>query len=151
MTGGGCLARRSPIGPRNIGRVRLGLSRRRLARRVPAPVRRTRRSWRWCVRGGRGTVSAAFSRGGRVALVSTTAPSHGNRGVRPGGRAGRLRRAYRARSLVRRGLYRATRRSPRLIGVRGGRIRYIAVTSPRVIRDRRALRTYLRPCGLAEP
>ena len=36
-----CLARRSPIGPRNIGRVRLGYTRRRL-RRVPVtPVRST--------------------------------------------------------------------------------------------------------------
>ena len=77
----GCLARRAPIGPRNIGRVRLGLTRKALLRRVPAPRRRTKHSWRWCVKGGKGTVSAAFTRHGRVALVTTTAPRHGNRRV----------------------------------------------------------------------
>ena len=69
----GCLARRSPIGPRNIGRVRIGLTRAQLLRRVPTPRRRTRRSWRWCVKGSKGVVSAAFDRRGRVALVTTTA------------------------------------------------------------------------------
>ena len=38
--GRGCLAKRSPIGPRNIGRVRLGLTKKTLLRRVPAPARR---------------------------------------------------------------------------------------------------------------
>ena len=80
----GCLSRRSPIGRRNIGRVRLGLTRRGLARRVPGPGRTTRRSWRWCVKRSRGSVRAAFTKRGRVALVATTARRHGNRRVRPG-------------------------------------------------------------------
>jgi hypothetical protein len=147
--GGGCLARRSPIGPRNIGRVRLGLSRRRLAPRVPTPVKRTRRSWRWCVKGGNGTVSAAFSAKGRVALVSTTARSHGNRGVRPGVRIKRLRRAYPRRRALGRGFYRASPGSPRLIGVRGGKVRFIAVAPRSLVRDRRALRSYLFYAGVA--
>ena len=42
---GSCLARRSPIGPRNIGRVRIGMTRRALLQNVrPRPVRRTKRS-----------------------------------------------------------------------------------------------------------
>ncbi|HEX5909610.1 MAG TPA: hypothetical protein VFY44_03900, partial [Thermoleophilaceae bacterium] len=43
-TGRGCLARRSPVGPRNFGRIRLGMTRKTLARRLPDPVRRTKRS-----------------------------------------------------------------------------------------------------------
>jgi hypothetical protein len=145
---GGCLARRSPIGPRNIGRVRLRLTRRRLSGRVPTPVKTTRRSWRWCVKSGKGTVSAAFTRKGRVALVATTARSHGNRGVRPGVKLSRVRRAYRRRRGLGRGLYRAGPRSPRLIGVRRGRVRYIAIASRKLIRNRKALRSYLRLAGV---
>jgi hypothetical protein len=143
----GCLARRAPIGPHNIGRVRLGLSRRQLLRRLPAPRRRTKRSWRWCVKGGRGTVSAAFGPRGRVALVATTAPRHGNRRIHPGTRTSALRRAYPRRREIGRALVRANPRSPRLIGIRRGRVRYIAVASGRTIRSRRALRGYLRSAG----
>ena len=46
-----CLARRSPIGPRNIGRVRLGLSRARLRALPLRRLRTTRHSYRYCVRG----------------------------------------------------------------------------------------------------
>ena len=103
----GCLARRSPIGPRNIGRVRLGYSRARLLRLRVKPIRRTRRSFRYCVKGSRGRVTAVFGRRGRVVLVATTAPAHGNRGVRPGGRARRLRAAYPRHRPLGRGLHRS--------------------------------------------
>ena len=147
----GCLARRSPIGPRNVGRIRLGLTRRQLlgrGLRVPGPLVRSRRVWRWCVSGGKGSVAAVFNRRGRVALVTTTAPRHGNRRIRPGSRVRRLRAAYPRRRSVGRGLFRASPRSPRLLGVRRGRVRYIAVASRRTIRNRRALRSYLRQAGV---
>jgi dienelactone hydrolase len=145
---GSCLARRSPIGGRGIGRVRLGLTRRRLARRAPAPRRRTRRSWRWCVKGGGGSVRAAFSPRGRGVLVATTARGHRGRGVHRGSRLRRLRRSYPRRRALGRRLYRAGPRSARLIGVRRGRVRFMAVASRRVIRNRRALRAYLRYAGV---
>jgi len=144
----GCLARRSPIGPRNIGRVRIGLTRAQLLRRVPTPRRRTRRSWRWCVKGSKGVVSAAFDRKGRVALVTTTAAAHGNRKVRPGSTLARLRRSYRRGRSLSATLFRANRRSPRLFGVRRGKVRFIAVTSRRTITRRKTLRAYLRLCGV---
>jgi hypothetical protein len=143
-SGRGCLARRSPIGPRNIGRVRLGYSRRGLLRLSVQPFRRTRRSYRYCVKRSSGRVSAVFSRRGRVALIATTARSHGNRGVRPGASARALRRAYARRQAVGRGLYRANRSSPRLIGIRKGRVRFVAVADRALLRSRRALRRYLR-------
>ena len=95
----GCLARRSPVGTRNVGRVRLRATRRGLARRVPGPGTTTRRSWRWCVKGGGGRVFAAFTAKGRVALVATTARAHGNRRLRPGMPAQRVRTAYRRATL----------------------------------------------------
>jgi X-Pro dipeptidyl-peptidase-like protein len=140
----GCLARRAPIGARNIGRVRLGLTRRALLRRVPAPRRRTERSWRWCVKGGKGTVAAAFTRRGRVALVRTTAPRHGNRRIRPGARVRAMRRAYPRSRAIGRTLVRIGPRSSRLLGIRRGKVRHVAVTSRRTIRKRTALRKYLR-------
>jgi hypothetical protein len=148
--GGGrtCLARRSPIGPRNIGRVRLGYGRRRLLRLPVKPVRRTRRSFRYCVKGSSGRVSAVFTRRGRVALVTTTAPVHGNRRLRPGAPACALRRAYSRRRAIRPGLYRANRRSNRVIGVRRGRVRFFAVASRRLLRHPRALKRHLRLAGL---
>jgi hypothetical protein len=144
----GCLARRAPIGPQNIGRVQLGLTRKALLRRVPAPRRRTKHSWRWCVKGGKGTVSAAFDRKGRVALVTTTAPHHGNRRIHPGTTTRALARAYPRGRAVGRALLRANPRSPRLFGIRRGKVRYVAVTSRRTIARRKTLRTYLRYAGV---
>ena len=148
IAGGGCLARRAPIGPRNVGRVRIGMTRSQLLRHVPRPRRRTKRSWRWCVKGGKGTVTAAFTRKGRVALAGTTAPRHGNRRIHPGTRLRALRRAYPRRRGIGRGLLRANPSSPRLFGLRRGRVRYIAVAPRRTIRRRKALRSYLRYAGL---
>ncbi len=145
---GRCLARRSPIGPRNIGRVRIGFTRARL-RRVPVrPARTTRRSFRYCVKRSSGRVTAVFSRRGRVALVATTARAHGNRRLRPGSRARALRRAYPRRRAVARGVYRLNTRNPRLIGVRKGRVRFFAVASRKLLRNRRALTRHLRLAGL---
>jgi hypothetical protein len=142
-----CLARRAPIGPRNIGRVRLGYTRRRLLRLPVKPVRRTPRSYRYCVKRSRGQVSAVFSRRGRVVLVATSARLHGNRAVRPGRRR-RALRAYPGRVPLGRGLFRAHPRSRRLIGVRRGRVRFVAVADRRLLSNRRSLRRSLRLAGL---
>jgi hypothetical protein len=138
-----CLARKAPIGPRNIGRVRLGYTRRRLLR-LPVRTRaRTRRTLSWCVKRSRGRVTAVLSPRGRARLVVTTARSHGNRGVRPG-RTTRTLRAYRRRTQIAPGLFRASPHSPRLIGIRGRRVRYLAVADRRLLRNRRSLRRYVR-------
>jgi hypothetical protein len=144
---GRCLSARSPIGPRNIGRIRLGYTRKRLLRIPVQPVRRTKRSYRYCIKGHPGAVTAVFSsrsRRGKVKLVTTTARGHGNRNVRVRSRSVRFRRAYPRRRKVLRGVYRANRRSPRLIGVRRGRVTYIAVVSKPVLKHRKTLRRYLR-------
>jgi hypothetical protein len=146
--GRGCLSRRSPIGPRNIGRVRIGFTRRRLNRLRIRPVRRTARSFRYCVRRSRGRVTAVFGRGGRVVLVTTTAPAHGNRGVRPGAPAARLRTAYPRRRGIGRGLIRSWPRSPRVVGVRKGRVRFVGVAGRQLLRRPGALRAALRRAGL---
>jgi hypothetical protein len=95
-----------------------------------------------------GTVRAAFTRRGKVALVATTARRHGNRRLHPGSRVRALRRAYPRRRAIGRGLVLANPRSPRLIGVHRGRVSYIAVASRSLLRHRAALRRYLRLAGV---
>jgi DNA-binding beta-propeller fold protein YncE len=142
-TGVVCLSRRARAGRRGIGRVRLGRSRRVLERAIPfSPLKRTRRASRWCADGG-GSVSAAFSRKGRAQLALSTAPGHGNRGVRPGRGARRLR-AYPHRVRLARGLYRAGPRSRLVIGTRRRKVRFVAVASRSLLRSTRRLRGYVR-------
>ena len=70
----GCLSRRA-VGRRGIGRVRLGMTRKGLARRVPAPRRKTKRSWRWCVKGGTGHRSVLQARPRRAGRHHRGAPA----------------------------------------------------------------------------
>ena len=122
--------------------------------RLPVePPRRTRRSYRYCVKGRSGRVTAVFSsrsRRGRVRLVTTTARGHGNRRVRVGSSSRRFFAAYPRARRIGRGLYRANPRSPRLFGIRRGRVRFIAVADRRLLTPgkRRALRRYLAYAGL---
>jgi lysophospholipase L1-like esterase len=131
-----CLARRPAIGSRGVGRIRLGLTRGALARRVaPPPVRRTRYAQRYCTKGGSGSVTGVFSkrsRTGHVELILSTAP------------AAAFRRAYPTRRRLARGLFRASPRSTRVLGVSRGRIRFIAVASRSVLRSPQRLRRDLR-------
>lgn len=131
-----CLARRPAIGSRGVGRIRLGLTRRALARRLaPAPVRRTRFAQRYCTKGGSGSVTAVFSKrssAGRAELILSTAP------------AAAFRRAYPTRRRLVPGLFRASPRSTRVLGVSRGRVRFVAVASPRVLRNERRLLRDLR-------
>src|SRR5439155_88348 len=80
--------------------------------------------------------------------VATTAPRHGNRRIHPGTRVKALHRAYPRARAVGRALLRANPRSPRLLGVRRGRVRFVAVASSRTIAARRTLRAYLRSAGV---
>ncbi len=121
------------------------MTRKALARKLPAPRRKTKRSWRWCVKGGPGAVSVTFAKG-RVALVGTTAAR--KRGVSSGSSTRRLRRSYRHRTAVGRSIVRAGPRSTRIFGIRGGKVRSVAVTRARTIAHPKLLRSYLRAAGL---
>ena len=142
----GCLSPRAPVGQRNIGRIRAGLTRRALARRV-RPVKRGPRVQRWCVKRSSRRVSAAFggrSVRSRALVVVTRAPRHGNRGVRPGSSRRALRRAFPGARPIAPGVLRAGRRNAVLFGVRRGRVRYVAVAQRRLLERPRALRRALR-------
>ena len=132
----GCLARRPAIGSRGVGRIRLGQTRagaRAPADRADAP--RTRAAYRYCTKRGSGSVTAVFSnrsRGGRVELILSTAP------------AAAFQRAYPTRRRLGPGLFRASPRSRRLLGVSRGRVRFVAVVGDKALRSPRRLARDLR-------
>ena len=148
-----CLASRSRVGARRVGPLRLGMTRaalrrsRRLAR-VAAP-RRSAASYSYCVQRTRARVTVVFGRRGRAELIRTGAPRHGSRGLRRGASLARLKRAFPRAERIGRGLYRATPRGSRLVGVRKGRVRFWAVAGKRLLRpaSQGALRASLRRAG----
>lgn len=127
-----CLARRPAIGSRGIGRIRLGHTRRALGRLAVAPTRRTGSAYRYCTKRESGHVTAVFSKLGRVELVLSTAP------------AAAFERGYPTRRRVASGLFRASPRSSRLLGVQHGRVRFVAVAGDHILRDPRRLLRDLR-------
>jgi hypothetical protein len=142
----GCLARRAGVVSRGIGRVRLGASRRVLERRLGAPRRRRGSVSRWCVTGG-GSVVVAFARG-QAALVATTARGHRSRRIAPGSSARVVRRTFPFGRLALRGVRRAGRRSRVVIGVRSGRVGYLAVARRPLLVRPATLARYLHRVGL---
>ena len=147
----GCLAQRSPVGKANLGRVRLGATRRGMLRRIaPKPTRRARHTYRWCVKGSRGRVTALFSRPGvrgRALLVVGTAPTHRINKVFPGVAVKRIFSRFPRAQRVSRGLYRAGPRSLRVFGVRRGRVRFVGVAGRRLLAAPRQVPRQLRRAG----
>jgi lysophospholipase L1-like esterase len=122
----GCLARHPQVAATRIGRVGLGYTRRGLSKRIAvAPARKTSRMWVYCTKRRSGGVAAVFSkrsRAGRVELVLSTAPSDA------------FRRAYPRRQRIARGFFRAWPGSRRLVGIQGGRVRFVALVSSGALR-----------------
>ena len=141
-----CLARRSKITSRRIGRVRIGDTKAQLQRRAGAPSRKRARAWRYCVAGG-GRVLVAFSAKGRIRLVATTAPRQGYGKLRRGSKRSRYRRLHPHR--LSRGLYRGAGRSRTIaFRVRRRKVSFIAVADSALARSPRKLRAYVRLAGL---
>jgi len=92
-------------------------------------------------------MTAALTPAGRVALVGSTSPGHKARGIRTGMRAKRLKGHTKAFG---RGV-RITRLKGGkrfVFGVRGGRIRYVAVATRAAAKTRKGLRGHLQVAGL---
>jgi hypothetical protein len=147
-----CLASHSSIGPRRIGRIGLGVTRKRLltAARLATvtPPAATSNRARYCVKGSKGHVIAVFGKGSAAQLVVATAGRYGNRGVRPGTRLATARRRFRGLREVTPTVYRLSRHSRRIVGIRKGRVRYVGVAGARALGRRSYLRTYVKRAGL---
>jgi hypothetical protein len=150
VPGGG--VRRGRLGPARLGESESEL------RRALGPPRRVKRGFlRWCVEGGgrflagqRSDRSGDLGEGSteRAVVLVSSSRAFRFRGVGPGARLRSLnRRLPRAVGLVREARTRvfAVRRGSRVIlGVRGGRVRYIGVRNRRALGSKHALKRYLR-------
>jgi microsomal dipeptidase-like Zn-dependent dipeptidase len=112
-----------------------------LLRSAGQPRKRPGKRWQYCVRGARNAkakVVAVIGAGERVALVGSTArphrARHSLRGTRKFGKGIRIKRAG--------------KRAKYVYGVRRGRIRWVAVATPRAAKTRRRLAGHLKTAGL---
>jgi arylsulfatase A-like enzyme len=142
-----CLRGALPVRGGALGPLRLGARSAGLLRRAGSPTRARPRGWTYCAR-PRGAHHVAFTAAGRAAVVATTAPVRGTRGVRRGTRLARLGHAYPRANRLSPRLVAAKRGSGLVFGVRGGRVRFVALAGRGVRRDARALARYLRLAGL---
>jgi hypothetical protein len=130
---------------RGIGGVRLGMKRARARRALGLPMTESRRWMTWCFDGG-GRLYAAFGRVGAELVLTDSAPFDTHRIRRGTRRRVALRRLRGERRLGRvngAAVYvKRERRRRLLVGMRSGRVAYLAVTR-RKTSNRRALR-YLR-------
>jgi hypothetical protein len=131
-----CLPASAKVRRDGIGDVRLGKTPRQL-RDGKVPPRSTRRNvFRYCVDGARGRITAVVDKG-QVRLVTSTVD------------AGRpALKAFPRRRRLLSGVFRASPTSSRVLGVRKGRVTYVGVTRPSVVRTPRVLRALLRRIGL---
>ncbi len=145
-----CFARTLKVGARSIGRLSLRSTRDLVGRRIGPPARTARGVLRYCVKGG-GSVVTAFDAKGRVSLAATTARRHRRQKIGRGSSLKALTRQFgrRLRSAGP-GVRRVASGSSRgvLFGVRRGKVTFVAVADPALVRKRAALTTQLRRAAL---
>ena len=144
-----CRDGRLRLTARGMGFIRIGIPAETLLREVSQPTSRKGRSWRWCVedRGNENErVRTAFTPGGIVGLVGSTVRRHRIDGVGRGAKVSEVRGERRFGP----GLLIRAAGGPRrfLYGVRGGRVRWVAVATAEATRSPAAARAYARIAGL---
>ena len=151
-----CLSRRVKVGPRNIGRLILGQSRARTAKRAQplGTVSRRTRVLRYCVKNSSVFRSVAvFDGKRRLRLAATNAKGHTRRGIGRGASAKALRRRFAnrlGRLSSRLFVVKAPRRSSSRVvfGTRGGKVRFVAIADRKLAKNRRALRRFVAQAKL---
>jgi hypothetical protein len=131
-----------------LGAIHLGDGTISALYRTGQPSSRPGRSYRYCVAGAKGTVSSVFDGGGFVALIASTAPGHLAGGIGVGAPARQVH--SRARRLIPGvwvgGKLRGGARY--LYGIRGGRVRYVALATATELRSKARLRADLQAAGV---
>ena len=138
---------------RSIGGIRLGMTRAAVEDKLGKPNRERRNFVEYCL-GNRGTLQAGFPSArdsARTPFVATTSRGFAVKGVRRGMRSSSARRKLSGeKRLLRRGSYTvlslARKKRRVLLGLRAGRVRYLAVASSRL--TRRQLAGYLERSDL---
>jgi hypothetical protein len=131
-----CLPASTRLGDDGAGPARLHRTPRELRAAKVKPRSSAKGVFRYCVDGTRGRVSAVVNKG-RVRLVTSTIPAD-----RPP-----LAKFPRRKRLAR-GVFRARPAARTVLGVRGGKVRYLGAADRPTIRNVRLLRALLRRAGL---
>lgn len=138
---------------RGIGGIRLGMTRKAVTGKLGKPNRERRNFVEYCLE-NRGTLQAGFPSSrdsARTPFVATTSRGFAVKGVRRGMKSRSARRRLSGeKRLLRRGSYTvlslARNKRRVLLGLRAGRVRYLAVASSRL--SRRQLAGYLERSDL---
>ena len=131
---------------RGIGGIRLRMRRSSVRAKLGPPTTESARYASWCMTGG-GSVVAAFDRSGeraRVVLVATNAEPFDSRGIRPGSKASKVRRAMRGADGIAKRTLALKRRKDVLVAVLAkSRVSWLASAS-RAISAKRTARFMAR-------
>jgi hypothetical protein len=145
-----CPAGGGDFGARTLKRMRLGMTPFDLLRKVRRQPLSRGRVWRYCVREPRtyeiARNFAVFTPKARLAMIATTARSHRAALVGVRDRVERLQGARRVARGVR--TWNAGHGNRFVFGVRGNRVRYVALAGRRIASRRATLLRYLRLAGL---
>lgn len=151
-----CHATRGSINGRQLGPLRLGVTRERVVKTLGAPLSQQRGYQRYCLLGGGSLFvgyrdrRAAGRDASRVAVLLTTSRAYAVKGVARGARASTLRRRVRSArfrfAIGSTRVYEARRSASRrlIFGTRRGKVRFLAVADPRQVRSLRQVRSHLR-------
>jgi microsomal dipeptidase-like Zn-dependent dipeptidase len=139
--------RKGVLGKRGLGRrIRLGYGPRKLLERAGQPVKR-KRAWRWCAGKRRGVtkrkVVAVFTKRARVGLVLSTLRAHRAGGIRKGAGLPTVR-AHATQVSDKLWAQDAAKGRKYLYGMRGERVRFVALASRKLASKPGALRRHLK-------
>ena len=146
-----CRVSRLRFTAQGTGFIDLGKTPEQTLRHGGQVLERPGRTWSYCVLGRHNTgkqVKAVFGDDARVALVTSTAPTHRAMGVGPGMAASKLRKHTRAFGPGLRVRSAGARGVKLVYGVRNGKVRFIASVTRRGGRTPATLRALLRRAGL---
>ncbi|MGH2985663.1 MAG: hypothetical protein ACRDLO_03110, partial [Solirubrobacterales bacterium] len=142
----GCIPPGGDLRGKRIGKVRLGMRRTDVLTQLGPPQDSRRRIDRWCLV-GKGELRVGYSKRDRAAILASSGRGHSLRGVARGDRARRARRRLdldRDKSFERGGtrafLVGGDKRRRAWVGVRGGRVRWVALAKPSKLPRARLIR-----------
>jgi hypothetical protein len=130
-----------------VGRIRLGASRASVLDTLGKPHKRKRKVDRWCVIGN-ANLRVAYGRGALTGLIRSSSRGHVLRGVAPGDRARKAVRKF-GRPTGRAGKTRVIdlgggAKRHGFVGVRGKRVRWVAIADPTLLPGTKATRALKR-------
>jgi hypothetical protein len=151
----GCLPAGARLSASGLGRaLRLGDTAQAALFRAGQPLSRPGRSFRYCVSGPSASsahVASVFNPAGKVALIATTARGQRANGIATGASTARLRK--RGATRLASGLWEGRKLAGGaryVYGVRGSKVRFVAVAGRAELRKVSRLRTDLQDARLAE-